>query len=69
LGSLLSTAVTRRCLMPVGFVILAFFAGGFFGAIAMALACAAHDHDEFVKSMPDDGLGVLSPTGDTSKWN
>ena len=37
--------------MPVGFVILAFFVGGFFGAIAMALACAVHDANEFSESM------------------
>jgi hypothetical protein len=67
LGSLLSTAVTRRCLMPVGCVILAFFAGGFFGAIAMALACAAHDADEFFESMRDAAPVVPLPMGHPSK--
>jgi hypothetical protein len=67
LGSLLSTAVTRRCLMPVGFVILAFFAGGFFGAIAMALACAAHDADEFFESMRDAAPVVPLPMAHPSK--
>ena len=32
--------------MPVAFVILAFFVGGFFGLLTMGLACAAHDADE-----------------------
>jgi hypothetical protein len=55
--------------MPVGFVILAFLVGGFLGSIAMALACAAHDRDEFIESRRDDRLDVLVPTGDTSKRN
>ena len=55
--------------MPMWFVILAFFVGGFLGSMVMALATAARDRDEFVESMRDDGLGVLLPTGDTSKWN
>ena len=55
--------------MPVAFVILAFFVGAFLGSLTMALACAAHDGDEFFESMRDDGLGVPLPTGDTSKWN
>ena len=53
--------------MPVGFVILAFFAGGFFGAIAMALACAAHDADEFFESMRDAAPVVPLPMGHPSK--
>jgi hypothetical protein len=32
--------------MPVAFVILAFFVGGFLGVLAMALACAAQDREE-----------------------
>jgi hypothetical protein len=32
--------------MPVAFVILAFFVGGFLGLLTMGLACAAHDADE-----------------------
>jgi hypothetical protein len=55
--------------MPVGFVILAFFLGAFLGSLTMALASAAHDREEFVESMRDDGLGFLLPTGETSKWN
>jgi hypothetical protein len=35
--------------MPVGFVILAFFVGGFVGLLTMALACAAHDGEEFLR--------------------
>jgi hypothetical protein len=34
--------------MPVTFVILAFFVGGFLGVLMMALAYAAHDREEFV---------------------
>ena len=55
--------------MAVGFVILAFFVGGFFGSMAMALACAAHDREESFESTRDDGLDVLMPTSDTSRWN
>jgi hypothetical protein len=33
--------------MPVAFVILAFSAGAFLGLLAMSLACAAHDGEEF----------------------
>jgi hypothetical protein len=33
--------------MPVAFVILAFFVWAFFGLLTMALACAAHDREEF----------------------
>ena len=33
--------------MPVAFVILAFFVGAFLGLLTMALACAAHDGEEF----------------------
>jgi hypothetical protein len=32
--------------MPVAFVILALFVGGFLGVLMMALACAAHDREE-----------------------
>jgi hypothetical protein len=53
--------------MPVGFVILAFFVGGFFGAIAMALACAAHDANEFVESMRDAEPVVPLPMGHRSR--
>jgi hypothetical protein len=35
--------------MPVAFVILAFFVGAFLGLLAMALAHAAHDRDEFLR--------------------
>ena len=33
--------------MPVALVILAFFVGGLLGLFAMALACAAHDGEQF----------------------
>jgi hypothetical protein len=33
--------------MVVALVGLAFFVGGLLGSIAMALACAAHDREEF----------------------
>ena len=33
--------------MLIAFVILAFFLGAFLGLLAMALACAAHDREEF----------------------
>jgi hypothetical protein len=56
--------------MVVALVGLAFFVGGLLGSIAMALACAAHDREEFSSSRSrDDGLGVPLSTGDTSKWN
>ena len=55
--------------MPIGVVILAFFVGGFLGAITMTLACAAHDREESFESMRDGGVGVPLPTGDTPKWN
>jgi hypothetical protein len=35
--------------MPVAFVILAFFVGGFLGSLTMALACAAHDGEESLR--------------------
>ena len=35
--------------MEVGFVILAFFVGAFLGVLAIALAHAAHDGDEFLR--------------------
>ena len=37
--------------MLVAFVILAFLMGGFLGGLAMALACAAHDREEFAEAM------------------
>jgi hypothetical protein len=40
---------TRRCLMPVVFVILAFFVGAFLGLLTLALARAAHDGDELLR--------------------
>jgi hypothetical protein len=55
--------------MPVGFVIIAFFVGGFLGSITMALACSAHSGEEFFESMRDDELGVPLPMSDRSKWN
>jgi hypothetical protein len=33
--------------MPVAFLILSFSAGAFLGLLAMSLACAAHDREEF----------------------
>jgi hypothetical protein len=33
--------------MPVAFVILAFFVGAFLGLLTTALACAAHEREEF----------------------
>jgi hypothetical protein len=35
--------------MPVAFVILAFFVGGLIGLLTSALACAAHDGEEFLR--------------------
>jgi hypothetical protein len=35
--------------MVVALVGLAFFVGGLLGSIAMALACAAHDREEFLR--------------------
>ena len=35
--------------MPVAFVILALFVGAFLGLITTALACAAHDGEEFLR--------------------
>ena len=53
--------------MPVGFVILAFFVGGFFGSLAMAVAFAAYDRKEFFASMQEESPRVQLPPGDTSK--
>ena len=33
--------------MPVAFLILSFSAGAFLGLLAMSLACAAHEREEF----------------------
>jgi hypothetical protein len=52
--------------MPVAFVILAFFVGGFLGLLTSAMARAAHDAEVSLRVERDDGL--LS-TGDTSKRN
>jgi hypothetical protein len=41
--TLVSATSTRRCLMSVGFVILAFFVGGSLGLLTMALANAARN--------------------------
>jgi hypothetical protein len=38
--------------MVVALVGLAFFVGGLLGSIAMALACAAHDREEFLRVDP-----------------
>jgi hypothetical protein len=48
--------------MPVAFVILAFFVGGFLGVLAMALACAAHDREKFRRV--DAGQRVRRPVAD-----
>jgi hypothetical protein len=37
--------------MPVASVILAFLVGGFLGCLAMALACAARNREEFSEAM------------------
>ena len=48
--------------MPVALVILAFFVGGLLGLFAMALACAAHDGEEFRRV--DAGRRARRPLAD-----